>query len=613
MKFLVILTTILFLSFHVAATPFLNEIMYAPPDNPTNEWIELYNPTNQTISLNNCTLQDKPLAGNITNNSYLILARSPEVFSQQHPSIPFQEASFGNGLKNSGDTISLTCPNSTDSLSYDGSLGKKGKTLERNKHNEWKESLTINGTPNKKNSIHDFSYDYTVLQITEIMPDPFGNDDAFKPAGEWVEVYNSGKDPLLLHGLVLYDGNDNNELYITEVNTKNIELCSKCYTTIYRDGDSDFELSKIEDSVRLYTGYPVPENILIEEVTFSSSTEGMSFSKFSEGWFKTTPTPNQENIYTNTCDWAISIETPTDLTQPTSFEFQVKALRHTGLPETITAKGTIENFFGEVKKGYKPWTNKSITTTATKSYSPNLPEGTYQATFWLEDLPCEDSHPENNIATKIIGINPLYKEPQSTICIEKIYLGNDQKAEWGDQFQAKIHVYKGNETKQSVQAWVEKSGQKISKTTKILIEDKYKQYPLTLPFQLLPNCHQLISDGTATLVVKAFDITKEDTFQISGVDPDVCKDYLTYAKELEQAQLPTNQLLETNQTLSLVSLIEGPTNTPETVTLPTNEPQSNFTTGFITYQSSSEKAKNLIPSLFITTLALLTTTVLFRK
>jgi len=134
----------------------------------------------------------------------------------------------------------------------------------------------------------------------------------------------------------------------------------------------------------------------------------------------------------------------------------------------------------------------------------------------------------------LIAINPQYKQNQSSLNIERSYLGSDEEAEWGDQFTVKVNIYKGDESRYSVQLWAEKDGEKVSKTTKVSLHDPFKNYPLTLPLQLEPNCNNKISDGRATLVLEAFDLRVEQEFDIKDVDDQICKDYLDYIKDEEK-------------------------------------------------------------------------------
>lgn len=516
----------------------INEMMYDPGQCSDSdcEWIELYNSAAEAVNFSACFLQGKALEGSMEGNSFFLVVRNENEFKNNFGlSGNMLERSIS--LKNSGDTIILNgsddCYDVFNYTSYLSLANGNNKTLEKDKQEAWKESLVAGGTPRNKNSVYDFNYDYSKLKITEIMPDPFGDDDSSKPLGEWVEIYNSGKDPIYLGGLVLYDKEDDHELYITNSNTDTLKLCGGCYAVVYCDSDSDFDLSKTEDKVRLYTGYPVAGSTIIDEVSFSNAVEGMSFSKFDEGWFKAKPTSGSRNIYSEGCDWDIDVEMKNSIVAG-NLSFTVKVNRMVGIAQEITVRGKIEDLFGKEINDYKPWTDDKVTTSGSKTYFPNLKEGVYQLSFWFENLACNDINTGNNEVKKLIAINPQYQKKPSSLDIEKLYLGNDNSVQWGDQFTAKINIYKGDDTKTSLQVWGEKDGEKISKTTKINLYDNYKTYPVTVPIQLLPNCDQKIKDGKAKLVVTGLDLQEDEEFSILGVDEEVCKDYLKYITKTEK-------------------------------------------------------------------------------
>ncbi|MFH1682256.1 MAG: lamin tail domain-containing protein [Candidatus Woesearchaeota archaeon] len=533
----------------------INEVMYSAPDG--DEWVEIYNPSNESVDLENWNLTDNlntdelvccSFLGNCSlilegGNYAIITDQDTELYDYLDTDalkVCVDDNSIGNGLGNDEDKISLSNLNGTiiDFINYLDEWGADGnnKTLERNKKGEWKESIISGGTPGKKNSAYDFSYDYSVLQISEIMADPFGTDDLFKPGGEWVEIYNSGDEPLFLEGVVLYDEDDSNELYLTKVNVDRLELCAGCYAVAYRNGDSDFDLSKINDKVRLFTGYPAAVNILIDEVSFSNAVEGMSFNRFAEGWYQSRPTPGKENVYTEGCDWGLRLGMDSSIFQKDELDFKLLLSRKYGSTENLTVKGKIEDFNGEQIKEYSPWTDEQITTERSKSYSPNLKEGVYQISFWINGLNCNDEELSDNHITNLIAINPKYQLAASNLSIERSYLGNDYTAEWGDQFLVKVNIYKGAETKTAVELWAEKGGEVISQRSKLNIYDPYKDYVLTIPVQLEPNCNKKISDGKAKLILEGLGLREEAEFEIEDVDGDICKDYLEYVEELEDQE-----------------------------------------------------------------------------
>ena len=535
-----LLLFVLVFSFQSWGSVIINEVMYDPGQCPDAycEWIELYNNGSESINLSGCRLEGKELSSFIMDGySYLVLVKDEDEFLEHFfNDSALMVASFT--LTNTGKNITLTGENCTgfDYTPYTKFAKGNNKTLERNKKGEWRESIVLGGTPGRKNSVYDFSYDYSVLQISEIMADPFGDDKAFKPLGEWVEIYNSGKDPVFLEGLVLYDQEDSNELYLTKVNVDPLELCAGCYTVVYRNGDSDFDLSKIQDKVRLFTGYPVSAHTLIDEVSFANAVEGMSFSRFAEGWYQTKPTPGKENVYTEGCNWGLRLELNHSIFQKDDFSFKLLVSREYGAADNLTVRGKIEDLNGKLIREYSPWTDERITTFRSKSYSPNLKEGVYQLSFWIEGLNCDDNDLSDNNISRLFAINPKYQRASSNLSIERTYLGSDNSAEWGDQFLAKVNIYKGDETKTAIELWAEKDGKVISKRSKLNIYDPYRDYTLTLPIQLEPNCNQKISDGTATLILDGLGMREEISFEIEGVDKEVCRDYLKYVADLEKQE-----------------------------------------------------------------------------
>src|SRR3989338_5970405 len=349
----------------------INEIMYAPGQCSDSdcEWIELYNSGAEEVNITDCYLDEKRLEGVVSPGEYFVVVRNEEGFKSNFNDLEYileRKITLKNPDSDEEEKLVL---NGTewcdDTVVYTGELANNNnKTLEKNREREWKESLYDDGSPGEKNSNYDFSSDYSHLKITEIMADPDGDDDTLKPQGEWVELYNSGEEPLYLGGLVLYDDDDSHELRLTDSNADTLELCAECYTVVYRDGDSDFDLSKTDDKVRLATGYPLSNYALIDTISFSNAQEGMSFSLFEEGWVQVVPTPGKKNKYTAGCDWEVQIESDNSILEKEDFAFAVRVKRNFGFKDTLTVRGEIQDFFGEAIKEYSPWTNADIATSS---------------------------------------------------------------------------------------------------------------------------------------------------------------------------------------------------------------------------------------------------------
>ncbi|MBU0457681.1 MAG: lamin tail domain-containing protein [Nanoarchaeota archaeon] len=536
--FLYLLLSTFLTDFSLASVE-INEIMYNPGQCDDNycEWIELYNPNDFSINISNCSLDGKALQGELNDHSYLLIVRNLANFTYyfgSQNSVIEQSIS----LKNSGEEIVLegneNCSDSFDYTDYVDLADGNNKTLEKNKDGQWQESLVDGGTPGQQNSNYEFSYDYSILKINEFLPDPIGEDDGNKPLGEWVELYNPGSQNIDLKGLILKDSKENGKLPIADnkiIDESGTIICAGCYKTIYRDGDTDFSLNSDYDEVRLFK-----ETTLIDSVSYSGSTEGMSISKIGNQWYHTIPTPNKENYYVENCDWKINLLIDNSIFKNKDLSFTVEIERLYGFAQNISVKGTIEDIFGGVIKEYSPWKNETVIESYKKisSYSPNLAEGIYMVKFEIFSLNCNERNLADNKVTKLIAINPQYKENSSSLNIGTLYLGNDEEAEWGDQFRAKINIYKGQETKYSIQLWAEKDKEKISKTTKLNIYEEYQLYNITLPIQLIPNCNQKIEDGQAILVLEGLGLRTEQPFTIGGVDKEICKDYLDYIEEIEE-------------------------------------------------------------------------------
>ncbi|MBI2112431.1 lamin tail domain-containing protein [Candidatus Woesearchaeota archaeon] len=505
----------------------INEVMYAPSTvlGSENEWIELYSSGNTSLNLSNCTLDGKAIPKTIIDgNSYLILANNLGLFNTSYHDIPAIKLSLN--LNNDQDTILLKCQwNETFSeekrFSYEQQQGayRNNFTLERRSDNTWSESIEELGTPGRENSIFDFASNFRDLKISEILPDPFWEDDLLKPEGEWVELYNGGKKTMYLKGLILKDGSDDHELYVVEskiINSAGLFLQPKNYVTIYRDGDTDFALNNEGmETVRLFYG-----DELLDEVSYSGSTSGMSWSNIKETFYLTPPTPDRVNQISEGCDWLLLMNSSSSIFHSADFTFDVYVSRFIGLPRNVTVRGKIEDAFGETIKEYSPWTNVLIDDERGVSYSPNLAEGIYQITFWIDELGCNDTDEMDNSVSRIFSINSQYQVFQPSLAIQDLYLGSDESAAWGEQFLVKVNAYKGNSTKTSLELWAEQDGEIVSERSKVNLYDKFQNITLSLPLQLEARCNG--DDDALDLIFSGLGLEVKEEFKVEGVEASLC-------------------------------------------------------------------------------------------
>ena len=303
--------------------------MYQPSDG--NEWIEIYNNASFSIDLSLYNLSDSNSVDAITqctlypgttiinSNEYALLTDQDtslyNTTSFNGTKVCVDDNSIGNGLSNSGDSVSIS--NSTFNSSLDYSIisftGSSYSLELVDFSNEWKKSLIANGTPGYKNSNVLLNVSTkNILKITEFLADPQGYDTAAMPDGEWVELYNEGTENIDLLGFILKDKNDNNELMITSTSIENSTtvIKPKEYKIIYRNENGKFNLNNDEfEKVRLYDS----NLTLLDEVSYATTREAVSWSKIDDLWILTIPTPAKENEQSETDQSYIKIKGLQDL------------------------------------------------------------------------------------------------------------------------------------------------------------------------------------------------------------------------------------------------------------------------------------------------------------
>jgi len=141
------------------------------------------------------------------------------------------------------------------------------------------------------------------IVINEFLPDPEGPDDASKPAGEWVELYNRGNSTTTLTGWYLSDLKNNRLAVPTS------DIAPKGFLVVYlNEAFSPEWLDNSGDAVLLWA--PKSANVepslcfkdyCLADAHFYRGTkvfEGKSFARIPDGseiWYDPDPTPGAEN------------------------------------------------------------------------------------------------------------------------------------------------------------------------------------------------------------------------------------------------------------------------------------------------------------------------------
>ncbi len=265
-----------------------NEVLYDPPSKDNCwEFVEIFS-ENENISLENWTISDNKendtliKINNITSNYILILEKDTCWNFSNVATYVVDDNAIGNGLSENEELILYN--NSNDVVDKVALLHvKQGYSLEF-RNNEWKQSHCINGTPGKENS-ETIEFKNYKLKITEIYPNCFENEN------EWIEIKNMGKEETNLESLEIRDAK-NNSIILTTTNTFPLILKPKRYAIV--KFPRNILNNKGFEKVYLFAHESV-----IDEVSYSYTEKGFSWSLIEKQWYLANPTPGEENKLEN--------------------------------------------------------------------------------------------------------------------------------------------------------------------------------------------------------------------------------------------------------------------------------------------------------------------------
>jgi hypothetical protein len=407
--------------------------MYNPEGQDNNkEYIELKTDLNLTgFIIQDCSSEDILELIKYFPSNYSLIVEEGFNHTNINTTVYSVGTTIGNGLNNPEDIVIIK--NGTEILDAIHYFSEWGAGGNKNSlcliENNWQECPSTPGLENLA-TLKNYS-----IKINEFLPDPEGYDDAPMPEGEWIELINSG-DPIDLEWCHFKD-KGGRTLNITMTNSYNTTIND--YLVIYTNGL--FGLLNNEGSETLYLYDPF--NNLIDEVSYDSSTEGMSWSKVDNIWRQTAPTPNKEN--------------------------------------------------------------------------------------------------ENN-KSKL----------DSEIKIEKVYLGTDSKAKFGDNIRIKLNVYKGNTSKTSISIWLEDNEKKLSKRTRFNVQEKFKEQSITVPLQIFPNCNQKTPDGKYRLKLEGLNSEDSEEIKVEGMTKNLCEEIKTTIKEKSDNKYSETIINDPNSTIDII-------------------------------------------------------------
>jgi len=390
------------------------------------------------------------------------------------------------------------------------------------------------------------------LEISEIMYNPEGNDNN----KEYIELYTNEniqdykiKDFTSEDFLILIKQTNSNYTLIVEEGFNYTNINSTIYTTGATIGNN---LNNDEDLIQIFNN-----NTLLDAVHYYSEqgaeNNGKSLCNLNNLWQECTPTPGNSNLQENLIQ-IYTLEITEFLPDPEGYDsapmpngewiefFNYGDIdldltgciikdnaNHNLIISDITTYTSIIQSKGYLvvytnnKSGFL--NNEGLE--EIKLLSPNEIE--------IDKVTYSDSK-EGNSWSKIENVwqltkpspneeNPKNPEENkdSKIEIKNIYLGNDGTAKFGDNLRIKVDIYKGDETKESIQSYIEKDNKKISKVTLFNIQKKYSDNTLTIPIQIFPNCNLKEKEGEYSLIIEGLNTRDESIIEIKGITENLCE------------------------------------------------------------------------------------------
>lgn len=415
---------------------------------------------------------------------------------------------------------------------------------------------------------------YAFLEITEVMYRP--SESSYY--NEWIEIYNTGVNPINISQLILCDNillpgfinHSNNEIYLEN----NVEIGPNQYAIItdggsgteaYNNYNIDSNATAIHvDAASLCSGLNDAGELMDIYLNFElldalnyhpnwgGDGEGKSLCKLDNIWQNCEPTPGHanENIQSN----AYTITITEFLPDPEGYD-------SAPMPDGEW----IELFnYGEIDLDltgiiFKDNANHNLIISDTTTYTQIIKSNDYLVIYTnnqtgflnndgleeiklltpeeiqIEKITYSDSK-EGNSWSKINETwhltiptkgetNPDNPEnnKSSIIKIENIYLGNDNVAKFGDNLRIRLNIYKGDETKESIRAYIEKDNKKISKTTSFNIIKKFSENTITVPIQIFPNCNLKYEEGEYEIIIEGLNEKIKEIIKIEGITQNLCE------------------------------------------------------------------------------------------
>jgi len=405
------------------------------------------------------------------------------------------------------------------------------------------------------------------ISINEIMANPNCSDSIC----EWIELYNDGTNSVNISGWTISDNNSNDSIESSS-GSIDISIPGKSFALIVDDDSRVFHNFNVgENTIWLYVGSDAignglsdngekiilyeANNYIRDNITYNSTSGGNTWALINDVWQESNATPGKsnDNNESSSNDYSI-IKINEFLPDPNGYDDEDKP---NGEFIELYNEGDedldlVNFYFKDDSDSHKNFISDTNTLGSTLiesktylviypryssgflnnegyervrlydfndnlldsvSYSNSVEGGSWSrlGNNWYQTIPTPN------------GAN-IYNESflDSTLLIDNVYLGNDEKAKFGDTLRVKVIVYKGNSSKTSISLWIENDKEDISKKTKFNVNEGYTNNTFTVPLQIFPNCNSEFKDGLYDVVIEGLDTVDRYEIKVEGITKSLC-------------------------------------------------------------------------------------------
>lgn len=371
--------------------------------------------------------------------------------------------------------------------------------------------------------------------VTEIMYDPEGNDNNH----EWVEIYNNGEEEIEIVG-----GDSENSWRFNDGSNHKINE-SAFLGSMYIQPDEYAILA--DDPLVFLQDYPDFDGILIDtvmslsnngdtvslsgnngkdffesinyDINWGGKNDGNSLQRINDRWLACMPSPGFENYCNNTqitqlttttvdidneietttttesmCDVGLSVGLDGSSFAPfKKIEYKIKLDNPTCLKTKLLLQHWVEDANKNVvKKKDDSLIELQCKYTKKFQWTPKNP-GKFIVKSRIDNVECNDKNDDNNEATITLTVEKLIEKTRekTTKSMQRhISIETKDRAKFGESFILNIIISGENETKLSLDFWVENSkGIKVSDISSLRISPRTPSNNISLPVYLLPACN----------------------------------------------------------------------------------------------------------------------------